>query len=471
MSNPHLILVGAGPAGLAAAYESVTRGLRPIVLEKAHQVGGMARTEVYKAYRFDIGGHRFYTKASDVEALWKTMLGDDLATVARLSRIYYQGRFFDYPLSLRNTLLNLGFIESCLILLSYLRTKLRPLPEEDTFEQWVTNRFGHRLFETFFQTYTEKVWGIPCNQIQAEWAMQRIQGLSLTAAVSNALFGANNAKSLIKHFLYPILGPGMMWQRFGERVEGGGGEIRLDHEVIRLEHEQGRIRRIVARTDETTAEMSAEHYISSMPLGQLVARLDPPPPADVQRAARQLNYRSFAIVGLIVNQAELFPDQWIYVHSPGVRVGRIQNFGNWSAPMVPDAHKSSLGLEYFCTEGDDIWTMPDADLVQLATRELHSLQLADTGAVVDGVVFRQPKAYPVYDRGYRQHLEVIRCFLDTIENLQTIGRNGMHRYNNMDHSMLTGMLAVRNLLGEEHDLWQVNTENVYYEQATSSLSP
>jgi protoporphyrinogen oxidase len=467
MSSHNLVVIGAGPAGLTAAHEAICQGLRPIVLEKADRVGGLARTETYKGYRFDIGGHRFYTKVNEVQCLWQEMLGKDFPTMARLSRIYYQGRFFNYPLDPFNALSNLGLIESFLILLSYVKMQLRPLPKEETFEQWVTNRFGHRLFKTFFQTYTEKVWGIPCHQIQADWAAQRIKGLSLTAAVSDALFGANNAKSLIKEFQYPSLGPGLMWQRFQGWIERHGGQVSLNTEAIRVRREGDRIQGIIALEDEKTWEVPGEQFISSMPLSKLITQLHPPAPAAVLHAAEQLKYRAFVIVGLIVDRAELFPDNWIYIHNPEVQVGRIQNFKNWSAAMVPDPDRTSLGMEYFCNEGDETWMMSDAELIRLAARELESLELARVGDVVDGVVFRQPKAYPVYDREYRKHVQVIQRFLATVDNLQTIGRNGMHRYNNMDHSMLTGVLAVRNLLGEGHDLWQVNTESSYYEQVQS----
>ncbi|MFB0546299.1 MAG: NAD(P)/FAD-dependent oxidoreductase [Anaerolineae bacterium] len=470
MNHHPVVIIGAGPAGLTAAYELARRGIRPTVLEQADKVGGLARTETYKGYRFDIGGHRFYTKVEEVQRLWQEVLGEDFLKVPRLSRIYYQGRFFNYPLDFFNALSNLGIVESLLILLSYFKARLWPYREEETFQQWMINRFGQRLFKTFFQTYTEKVWGIPCHMIQADWAAQRIRGLSLMAAVSNALFGTNRAKTLINEFYYPVLGPGMMWQRFREIVESQGGQIHLNTEVIRLRREGRRIKSIIAQHDEKKIEISGEHFISSMPLTELIARLDPPPPTDVVRAARKLNYRAFIIVGLIVDRADLFPDNWIYVHSPEVKVGRIQKFKNWSPAMVPDPQKTSLGMEYFCTEGDDTWTMSDAELIELATGELASLGLADASEVVDGVVFRQPGAYPLYDRDYRKHVEVIQRFLATMDNLQTIGRNGMHRYNNQDHSMLTGMLAVRNLLGEDHDLWSVNTERSYYEEALVNRS-
>jgi len=464
MTHPSLVIIGAGPAGLAAAYEAVQHGIHPTVLEKANKVGGLARTETYLDYRFDIGGHRFYTKVKEVQAIWQEALGEEFVRVPRLSRIYYQGRFFNYPLELRSTLSNLGVAESFLILSSYLKARLRPLAQEETFEQWVTNRFGQRLFRTFFQTYTEKVWGIPCDQIQAEWAAQRIQDLSLMTAVRSALFGGNHAKSLIKEFHYPVLGPGMMWQRLRAQAESQGGRFCLNTEALCLEREGNRIKSIVVEKDGNETRIPGEQFISSMPLSELIARIDPPPPDDVQHAARQLNYRAFALVGLIVNRANPFPDQWIYVHSPNVQVGRIQNFKNWSAAMSPDPHRTSLGLEYFCSEGDEIWTIPDAELVRLATDELASLKLAQADDVQEGIVFRQPKAYPVYDRTYRQHLDVIWRDPATTENVQTIGRNGMHRYNNMDHSMLTGMLAIENLRGGNHDLWQVNADSAHHEQ-------
>jgi protoporphyrinogen oxidase len=458
------VVIGAGPAGLTAAHELVRRGIPPIVLEKRDKVGGLARTELYKGYRFDIGGHRFFTKVDEVQRLWEEMLGEDLLKVPRLSRIYYRGRFINYPLDFFNTLSNLGIIESLLMVLSYVRARLRPNPEEETLEQWMTNRFGQRLFKTFFQTYTEKVWGIPCNQMQAEWGAQRIRGLSLTEAVTNALFGTGRAKTLINEFHYPVLGPGMMWQRFQEHVENRGGQVRLNTQVIGLRREGSHIKSLITQRDNRITELPGEHFISSMPLAELIARFDPVPPVDVAEAARKLNYRAFIIVGLIINRADLFPDNWIYVHSPEVKVGRVQNFKNWSAAMVPDSYTTSLGLEYFCTEGDDIWQMSDTELIELATRELVQLGLGDAAEVEDGVVFRQLGAYPVYDREYRRPLEVIQRFLATMDNLQTIGRNGLHRYNNLDHSMLTGMLAVRRALGEDHDLWSVNTEPSYFEE-------
>ena len=464
MSNEPVVIIGAGPAGLTAAYELIKRNIRPIVLEKADKVGGIARTETYKGYSFDLGGHRFFTKIEKINQLWQEMLGEDFLKVRRMSRIYHQGRFFNYPLHLFNAFSNLGVIESFLILSSYFRAQFRLFPEEESFEQWVCNRFGRRLYETFFRTYTEKVWGIPCHKIRADWAAQRIKGLSLIAAVSNALLGIKKAKSLINEFYYPLRGPGMMWQRFQKVVETGGGEVRLNSEVVCLRRHKGAIASVVSIEGDKRREMPVRHLLTSMPLTRLVALLEPKAPNAILEAARKLSYRAFVIVLLIVDKKDLFPDHWIYVHSRDVRVGRIQNFKNWSAAMVPDPEKSSVGMEYFCNEGDEIWTLPDADLKDMASRELSELGLTRIDNVMDGFVVRQPKAYPVYDNGYQKHLKLIRDFLGTIDNLQTIGRNGMHRYNNMDHSMATGMLAAQNILGANHDLWEVNEEDEYLEE-------
>ncbi|MBW4645955.1 MAG: NAD(P)/FAD-dependent oxidoreductase [Goleter apudmare HA4340-LM2] len=470
MTNNPVVIIGAGPAGLTAAYELAKQGIKPIVLEKANQVGGISRTETYKGYHFDIGGHRFFTKVEVIKQLWQEVLQEDFIKVPRLSRIYYQGRFFNYPLNVFDTLYNLGIFESSLILWSYWQAQWQPLAVEDNFEQWVINRFGERLYRTFFKTYTEKVWGIPCHQIQAEWAAQRIKGLSLQSAVINAIFGSNQSKTLIKEFDYPVLGPGMMWQRFQEKVENLGGEVHLNTGVLRLELQGRRITKIITQDDDKLRQITGDNFISSMPITTLIKRLNPSPPQAVIAAAEQLKYRDFLIVALIVDAEHLFPDNWIYIHSLGVKVGRIQNFKNWSPAMVPDPNKTCLGMEYFCNSSDDLWMMSDNDLIDLATHELEILNLAKGYKVEDGIVIRQPKAYPVYDQNYRQHLAVIRNFLDTIENLQTTGRNGMHRYNNQDHSMLTGLLAAKNVLGEEHDLWEVNTERSYYEDFSTEAA-
>jgi protoporphyrinogen oxidase len=351
MNNKPVVTLGAGPAGLAAAYELIKQGVQPIVLEKADKVGGIARTETYKDYYFDIGGHRFFTKIDRVNKLWHEMLGEDFQKVRRMSRIYYEGRLFNYPLNISNTLVNLGILESLLMMLSYFNAQFRPYRQEETFEQWVSNRFGRRLYKTFFQTYTEKVWGIPCNKIQADWAAQRIKGLSLIAAVTNALLGIKKAKSLIDEFYYPIKGPGMMWQRFQEKIDAEGGKVTLNSEAIGLKHKNGRIISVAYLNGDKRMEIPVEHLISSIPITKLVTMLDPPAPDEVLSAAQKFLYRAFIIVVLIIDKQDLFADQWIYIHSPDVKVGRIQNFKNWSAAMVPDPQKTSVGMEYFCTEG------------------------------------------------------------------------------------------------------------------------
>ena len=464
MTTYPVIIGGAGPAGLTAAHELVQNGVPPLVLEAADQVGGLARTEVWQEYRIDIGGHRFYTKEPEVQELWEDLLGADFLRRRRLSRIYFNGRFYQYPLSLANVMGNLGIIESLRIVASYVGAQLRPLHPEETFEQWVVNRFGRRLFNTFFKTYTEKVWGIPCAEIRAEWAAQRIKGLSFTAAVANALFRRRNVRSLIEEFHYPRLGPGQMWERCRDRVEALGGRVLLRTPVRGFRWEGRRVTAVRVGEGEIVRELEAEHYISSLPLDRLVLTMDPPPSTQILQAARGLRYRDFILVALVVNRSQLFPDNWVYVHAPEVRVGRIQNFKNWSPDMVPDPTRTCLGMEYFCTRDDDLWRTEDTRLVELAARELEQLGLAQSVDVEKGCVIRQPKAYPIYDGDYRGHLRVLQDFLAGFENLQTIGRNGMHRYNNQDHSMLCGLFAARHVLGTGYDLWEVNTERSYYEE-------
>jgi protoporphyrinogen oxidase len=462
-----VIVIGGGPAGLTAAYELAKAGIKPIVLEMGSRVGGIARTEVFDGYRMDIGGHRFFTKVDEVEAFWQEVLGEDFLTRPRLSRIYYNRKFILYPLRFGDVLSKLGLGQSFLVLLSYLRSKILPYRHENTFEEWVSNRFGKRLYRAFFKTYTEKVWGIPCDQLSAQWAAQRIQNLSFPRAVLGAIFGARgakNVKSLIEEFHYPRLGPGMLWERTQQLIEQRGGEVRLQTTVVQVLHRGGKAIGVVVRSNGRDETIEADAIISSMPISELIAKLDPPAPQDVCNGAAQLTYRDYFTVGLIVNQADLFPDNWIYIHAPEVKVGRVQNFKNWSPEMVPDPGKTFLGLEYFCNEGDELWCLSDADLIKLATHELETMGLARATDVESGIVIRQLKTYPVYTGEYKEYLERIRGFLDSIPNLQTVGRNGLHMYNNQDHSMLTAMLAVKNLLGEKHDVWSVNVERAYHEE-------
>ncbi len=465
-ANRQVIVIGGGPAGLTAAYELAKFNLHPQVFEKQSLVGGLARTESYKGFHFDLGGHRFFTKAKEVQQMWKEVLHDDFIRRPRLSRIYYKRKFFYYPLKPVNALLGLGFVEAIRIIVSYVWWHFFPHRHEDTFEQWVTNRFGKRLFLTFFKTYTEKVWGISCSELKAEWAAQRIKDLSLKTALLNMFFKPQRAiKTLIEEFDYPRLGPGMMWNAVRQHVERQGGKVQVDAEVARICRTNNRIDSVEIAANGHKKVVQGTDFISSMPVSEFLKRLDPPPPPAVLQAADKLHYRDFLTVCLVVNQPDLFPDNWIYIHDPEVKVGRIQNFRNWSPDMVPDSAKTSLGLEYFCTEGDELWSMTDDDLIALGKREVDRIGLAKFQDIEDGCVCRVQKAYPVYDSDYREYLATVREFVDGLENCQTIGRNGLHRYNNQDHAMLTGMLAVRNLLfAERNDLWSVNTDQEYHEE-------
>ncbi|MGH7476611.1 MAG: NAD(P)/FAD-dependent oxidoreductase [Longimicrobiales bacterium] len=463
----HVVVIGAGPGGLTAAYLLAKDGVRVTVLEADDVVGGISRTVQYRGYRFDIGGHRFFTKIKPVEDLWQELLADQFISVPRLSRIHYQGKFFDYPLKAKNALRGLGLWNAIRMVVSYLWAHLRPSPVEDNLEQWVTNRFGKRLYQIFFKTYTEKVWGIPCTEIRAEWAAQRIQNLSLGKAILSAAAinrRSTDIKTLIHEFQYPRLGPGQMWETCASRVRELGGEVLMRHRATAIELHGESVAAVRVATPDGELRLEADHVISTMPVRSLVRALQPRLPARAAEAAEALRYRDFLTVALILDQDDLFPDNWIYIHTPGVRVGRIQNFNNWSRAMVPEAGKTCLGMEYFCFAGDGLWSSSDADLIALATRELGVLGLADPALVSDGAVVRMPKAYPIYDGVYREMLERVREEIDPITNLHLVGRNGLHKYNNQDHSMLTAMMTVWNMMGAEHDVWEVNTDFEYHEE-------
>ncbi len=464
-SSP-VIVVGAGPAGLAAAYQLSKRGQAVICLEADALVGGISRTVEYRGFRFDIGGHRFFTKYEVVRNLWREVLPDELLIRSRLSRIYYRQRFFYYPIRPLNALLNLGVWESLQIALSYARAQLFPRRPEASFQDWVANRFGYRLYSHFFKAYTEKVWGIPCTEIRAEWAAQRIKGLSLLSTVQNALFKsrAPHVKSLIEQFEYPRLGPGQMYERMAERVREMGNRVLLGHRVEKLVHDGRRVTRAVVRTAGGEIQYDVRHLISSMPLTELVRCLSPAPPAPVLDAAGRLHYRALLTVNLLLDRTEQLPDTWIYIHDPQVRVGRVQCFRNWSPDMVPRPTWSSRGLEYFCTAGDELWQMDDTDLIEIARQEMRVLQLCDPRDVFDAFVIRMPRCYPVYDATYRQHLQVIRDYLARFDNVYPVGRCGLFKYNNSDHSILTALLTVENLFGAQHDVWAINADDEYLEE-------
>lgn len=472
MAERNVVIIGAGPAGLTAAYELAKHGWSSTVLEADGQVGGLARTVQYRGYRFDLGGHRFFSKSQEIEDLWHEILGPEMIERPRLSRIYYRNRFFYYPLKPMNALVNMGIFNATACMASYMAARLSPIPQETNFEEWVSNRFGRRLYEMFFKTYTEKVWGIPCTEIGADWAAQRIKGLNLSTAIWNAFFGQGKGavvKTLIDSFRYPRLGPGQMWETCRDRVTAQGSQVLHGYTVTGLRAEGQRIKAVLALDAQgQRAEFPCDACISSMPLRELVQGLAPAAPDEIRRAAGSLRYRDFLTVALIVDHEDPFPDNWIYVHSPEVKVGRIQNFKRWSPDLVPDPKRSCLGLEYFVWEDDELWRSTDADLIKLGTREVAKLKLIKENAVLDGAVTRVKKAYPIYDTGYQARLDKIREFLKTFENLHCVGRNGQHRYNNQDHSMATALLAARNLsLGTKYDPWNVNVDAEYHEIAST----
>ena len=460
-----LAVLGAGPAGLTAADALARRGLPAAVFEAGDQVGGIARTVERDGYRFDLGGHRFFTKVPAIQRLWEETLGAEFNVRPRLSRIYFGGGFFAYPLRAEDVVRRLGLLETLRCAASYAASRLRRSEEPQTFEDWVTDRFGRRLYETFFRTYTEKVWGIPGSEIQAEWAAQRIKNLSFWTALKSALgVKGTHVTSLIDEFHYPRLGPGQMWEAFAERIEAADIPIELEHRCIAVHHEGGLVKRVTIESPSGREVVDVDGVLSSIPLSELILSLDPLPPDDVISAARQLRYRELMVVAVMTSDPEPFPDNWIYVHDPGVRAGRVQNFGAWSPDMtVPGT--TCLGAEYFCFEGDELWSLSEPEAVALAVEELSRLGLLDPESVLGGAQVHVPRAYPVYDRGYDTAVSVLRGYLERFVNLETFGRNGLHRYNNQDHSMVTALLATENLVdGAKHDVWAVNTEESYHEE-------
>ena len=436
------------------------------MLERSEHVGGICRTVDYRGYLMDIGGHRFFTRFDEVQSLWEEVLGDELLRRPRLSRILYDGKLYDYPLNARNALRNLGPVEATRCMLSYVRARARPRGKEVSFEEWVSNRFGDRLFDIFFRTYTEKVWGIPTSQIGAEWAAQRIKNLDLATAVKRALRlgGDELVTSLIEEFWYPRLGPGQMYDVMAEQAVERGALLQKEHTVVGLRHREGRLTHVVAESPAGPVEYEADQVLSSIPLTVLVRCMDPPAPPEVLRSAAALRFRHLLVVFLIVDQADLFDDNWVYIHDRSLKLGRLQNFRNWSPDMVPDPTTTCLGLEYFCSDGDPLWTMSDEALQRLGRRELaRTGLLPDSARVIDGSHIRVPRAYPVYERGYEEHLERVVGWVRGFENLHPMGRYGMFKYNNSDHSILTALLTVENLHGASHDVWAVNTDSDYHE--------
>ena len=488
MEHTNVFVIGAGPAGLTAAYLLTKANVPTTVIEADRTyVGGISRTVNYKDFLFDIGGHRFFSKSKEVVDLWHEILPDDFIERPRLSRIYYDGKHYSYPLKAFEALGNLGVVESAMCVMSYAYKKAFPNANPENFREWVSNQFGDRLFSIFFKTYTEKVWGMSCEEISADWAAQRIKGLDLWSAMANALrrsigSGSGGAqglerpsetviKTLIESFQYPRRGPGMMWEAAAAKVKAQGGALHMGTRLksLRWNPPAGLWTVTTTTADGEERVFTAKHVISSAPVRELMNDIEPKPVSAA--AADKLRYRDFITVALIVDKADLFPDNWIYIHEPSVKVGRIQNFRSWSPEMVPDEKLSCLGLEYFCFEGDGLWAAPDADLIALAKRELAAIGLASEDEVKDGCVVRQKKAYPVYDDEYKAHIDTIReDIAEHYPTLHLVGRNGMHKYNNQDHAMMTAMLTVRNILAGEtlYDVWNVNEDAEYHEGGTAA---
>ena len=485
MARSDVFVIGAGPAGLTASYLLTKRQISTTVVEADPvYVGGISRTASYKGFLFDIGGHRFFSKSKEVVDLWKEILPQDFIERPRLSRIYYNGKYFSYPLKAFEAFNNLGPVESAMCVLSYAYQRAFPHEKPVTFHEWVANQFGERLFSIFFKTYTEKVWGMSCDEISADWAAQRIKGLDLYSAMANALRRSINPggsakgadgqviKTLIESFQYPRKGPGMMWEAAAAKTRAQGGQVLMGHSFERMSYDADKREWTIhcRKHDGSEQTFTAGHVISSAPMRELVEGLDVG--TGVREAASRLRYRDFLTVALVVEKPDLFPDNWIYIHEPSVKVGRIQNFRSWSPELIPNQHQSCLGLEYFCFEGDGLWASSDADLMDREKKELGQIGLAQADEVIDGCVVRQKKAYPVYDDGYKSNVETIRSELASrYPTLHLVGRNGMHKYNNQDHAMMTAMLTVENIAAgaSVFDIWNVNEDAEYHEAGESGV--
>jgi len=518
MDKKYAVIIGGGPGGLTAAYELLKRtNIIPIVLEVSDYIGGISRTVVYKNNRIDIGGHRFFSKSDRVMNWWlnimpiekgrevgvenifyrgasrqisKQELTVDPDKVDRVmlvrnrkSRICFDGKFFDYPISLSlDTLIKLGLLKTIKIGFSYVYAMIFPIKNPKNLEEFYITKFGNELYKTFFESYTEKVWGVPCREISAEWGGQRVKGLSLINAVTHFIkktflpktFLGKTETSLIENFLYPKFGPGQMWEEVAKDIGQMGGEVKKNHEVVRLQTKDDLVTSVTILNKDTNKEevINADYFFSTMPIKELVKKLDATIPDDVLFTSEHLEYRDFITVGLLLNKMKvkeddgsIIKDNWIYIQEPWAKVGRVQVFNNWSPYLVADKNTVWIGLEYFCAEGDELWNMNDMDMINLATSEMERMGLIEKDDVIDGTVIRMKKTYPGYFGEYK-NFNIVRKFFDNFDNLFLIGRNGMHKYNNQDHSMLTAMVAVDNIkagIKDKSNIWAVNTEQEYHE--------
>lgn len=470
INNNEILIIGAGPAGLTAAWEAEKQGVKTLILESDSVVGGISRTVERNGWKFDIGGHRFFTKVDEVYDIWDEILGkEDFLLRPRSSRIYYNKKFFDYPLKPFNALSNLGVFEAIRCVISYIFIKIKPPKNQDNFETWVVSRFGWRLYNIFFKTYTEKVWGVKADKIGADWAAQRIKSLSLGKAIINAFKGNNSGEvitTLIDKFKYPKYGPGMMWETAQRKLQEKNHTIIFNSKVTDIQ----KLENGYTVTTNNGDKYNCKFILSSMPLAHLPKVLNENFDDSIIDAGRALKFRDFLTVALVVDEEYSFPDNWIYIHDPDVRVGRVQNYGSWSPYLVKDG-KTCLGLEYFVNINDEMWNMEDADLIELGKKELENLQLVKKNVIQEGYVFRMPKAYPVYDLNYGKNVEKIATWLENNhKNIFPIGRNGMHKYNNQDHSMMTAVKSVRNIFGEKNNIWSINVDDDYHEEVNTGRS-
>ncbi|MBA3900076.1 MAG: FAD-dependent oxidoreductase [Bacteroidetes bacterium] len=460
-----IAIIGAGPAGITAAYQISKNNPTVDVYEAGPAVGGLAKTIELWNQKVDLGPHRFFSSDTRVNKLWLEVVGDDYEMVNRLTRIYYKKRFFHYPLKAFDALLNLGIFEAGHCMISYMGEKLSPTQAKEDFESWVTSRFGRRLFEVFFKTYSEKLWGISCKELDADFAAQRIKKLSLFEAIKSAMFGGGGSKhkTLVDQFAYPHQGTGVVYERMADFVKKQGGNVFLDTPAHRILTKNGKAYAIELNDGKVE---EYDHIISSMPLTQMVMRL-PEVPLPIKEAAKSLKFRNTILVYLNVQAKDLFPDNWLYVHSDDLKMGRLTNFRNWVPQMYGKEESSILVLEYWCYDSDDFWVMPEAELIELAKSELKQTGLIKDAGITDGFVYRIPKCYPVYSTGYKEFLKPVENYLSSIENLSVIGRYGAFKYNNQDHSILMGIMAAENILeGKKHDLWDINTDYESYQESS-----
>jgi protoporphyrinogen oxidase len=469
-------IIGVGAAGLGVALELVRHGVTSIaIIDKNKSVGGLARTNVFDGVRFDIGPHRFFTKNKEVNKIWHGTLEKDFRSVSRLTRIFYKNKYFKYPIKPLDALIKLGPIESIVAVFSFLSPWINRKNEARTFEDWIVQKLGRKLYETFFKTYTEKIWGIPCSQIGAEWAAQRIKGLDALELIKNALIGRKNKKikTLVEEFDYPVLGTGQMYEAMRDKVVSRGADIILGSRVIRFNRHDNTIDSIdIMDSSGHETSITARHFFSSIPLAHFFKMLNPTDSVQINNSAQMLRYRDHITVHLLVDRENVFPDQWIYVHSPDIQMARVANYNNFSKAMVSDKNKTALSVEYFVFKDKGLWNESDKFLADLAINELDTMGLIKNSDVEKSWVVRDSEAYPIYYIGFLEHYNLLRSRIDQFVNLYSIGRAGMHKYNNMDHSLMSGILAARNYLklpGSPYILWDINIDAEYLENAQRSI--